>query len=103
MMRESKRLFLKISLNVFINFCIVYVNLRFTFLNMSLTKDSMEKLLDKKFSEFRNGDLAQLKEAIDSIKKAMAFISQQYDYIIKTVHDLKRDRVLDDRKFSSQN
>ena len=46
---------------------------------MSLTKDSMEKLLDKKFSEFRNGDLAQLKEAIDSMKKAMAFISQQYD------------------------
>ena len=52
----------------------------------------MEKLLDKKFSEFRNGDLAQLKEAIDSMKKAMAFISQQYDDIIITVHDLKRDK-----------
>lgn len=45
--------------------------------------------MDKKFCEFENGVLAPIRDGIDEMKKAVTFLSQQYDDLIKTVQDLQ--------------
>ena len=62
---------------------------------MSVTLESLEVLLDKKFSEFEASVLKPIMVSIEEIKASINFLSVKYDDLDKAVKDLeKQNKIL---------
>lgn len=56
---------------------------------MSVSLESLEELLDRKFNEFVAGQIAPLRESVDGVNAAINFMSRKYDELLETVKTLE--------------